>query len=98
MVILRRSILGRLIQTVAAVLVYGTAGSSEPSRLAAAVDFKVWTVPSTPSGMVPCQSWFSIGSSPDGDIFITGCDHKTNSALYRLSHVDLQLHYAGDAR
>ena len=34
----------------------------------------------------------------EGDIFITGCDHKTNSALYRLSQKDQELHYVGDAR
>jgi hypothetical protein len=82
----------------AVLLVAGLFGEDTRSRFAADVDFRVWQVPPTPSGMVPSQSWLSIGASPDGDVFITGCDHKTNSALYRLSQKDQQLRWAGDAR
>ena len=57
-----------------------------------------WIVPSTPNGLVPDQSWLSIGSSPDGEMFITGSDHKTNAALYRLQRSDDRLVYVGDAR
>jgi hypothetical protein len=76
----------------------GLAGGIAQSQLSAEVDFKVWTVPATPSGLVPTQSWLSIAASPEGDIFITGCDHKTNAALYRLSQKDQELRYVGDAR
>lgn len=47
---------------------------------------------------MPTQSWLSIGDSPEGDIFITGSDHKTNSALYRFSASDQTLRYVGDAK
>ena len=57
-----------------------------------------WVVPTTPNGLTPTQSWLSIGSSPDGQIYITGSDHQTNAALFRLSRKDDQLAYAGDAR
>lgn len=60
--------------------------------------FTSWVVPPTPNGLTPNQSWLSIGSSPDGQIYITGSDHKTNAALFRLSRKDDQLAYAGDAR
>lgn len=55
-----------------------------------------WTLPSTANGLNPSQSWHAIGSSPNGDIFIGGMDHKTNSALYLLS--DDVIRHAGDAR
>lgn len=55
-----------------------------------------WTLPDTPNGLKPVQSWSGAGSSPDGDIYVGGMDHAQNSALYRLrSGV---LHYVGDAR
>ncbi len=57
-----------------------------------------WIVPPTPNGLIPNQSWLSIGSSPDGQIYITGSDHKTNAALYRLGRQEAGLVYAGDAR
>jgi hypothetical protein len=79
-------------------LIASMSGEDTRSRLAADVDFKVWRVPATPSGMVPSQCWLSIGAYLDGDIFITGCDHKTDSALYRLSQEDQQLRCVGDAR
>jgi hypothetical protein len=57
-----------------------------------------WVVPPTPDGLTPSQSWLSIGSSPDGQIYVTGSDHKTNAALFRLGRQDARLAYAGDAR
>jgi hypothetical protein len=57
-----------------------------------------WTVPPTSNGLNPSQSWLSIAASPDGDIYLTGCDHRTNSALYRLRRSDGRLVCVGDAR
>ena len=55
-----------------------------------------WTLPNTPNGLTPVQSWSGAGSTPNGEIFVAGQDHKTNSALYRLRHQVLR--YVGDAR
>jgi hypothetical protein len=55
-----------------------------------------WTLPNTPNGLRPVQSWSGAGSTPDGQIFVAGEDHTTNSALYRLR--DQVLRYVGDAR
>jgi outer membrane protein assembly factor BamB len=57
-----------------------------------------WALPNTPNGLKPSQSWHAIGSSPDGNIYVGGMDHLTNSALYRLNARDGSLHYVGDAR
>jgi len=57
-----------------------------------------WTLPSTPNGLRPTQSWHATGSSPDGDIYVAGMDHATNSALYRLEWRVGKLHFVGDAR
>jgi len=57
-----------------------------------------WVVPAIPDGLTSNQSWLSIGSSPDGQIYLTGSDHKTNAALFRLGRQDAELVYAGDAR
>ena len=57
-----------------------------------------WTVPGTPNGLKPNQCWLSIAAAPDGDIYITGSDHKTNAALYRLDRKTDRLAYVGDAR
>jgi hypothetical protein len=56
-----------------------------------------WTLPNTPNGLRPVQSWSGAGSTPDGEIFVAGEDHETNSALYRLRD-DQVLRYVGDAR
>jgi hypothetical protein len=55
-----------------------------------------WTLPTTPNGLVPTQSWSGPASAPDGDVYIAGMDHATNSALYRL-HGNI-LRYVGDAK
>lgn len=57
-----------------------------------------WRLPDTPNGLRPIQSWHSTGSSPDGDIYVGGMDHATNSALYRLEARTGMLRYLGDAR
>ena len=59
---------------------------------------KSWDLPNAPSGTRPDQAWHCIGSSPDGDIYISGQDHATNSMLYRLYQKDDTLRYLGDAR
>jgi hypothetical protein len=58
----------------------------------------LWTLPETPNGLRPTQSWHATGSSPEGDIYIAGMDHKTNSALYRLHWREGKLQFVGDAR
>jgi hypothetical protein len=57
-----------------------------------------WRLPSTPNGLKPTQSWHATGSSPDGDIYIGGMDHITNSAVYRLRSQEGTLQFVGDAR
>ena len=58
----------------------------------------LWTLPDTPNGLRPTQSWHAIGSSPNGDIYVAGMDHKTNAALYRLDGRTGDLRLVGDAR
>ena len=64
------------------------AGSSEPpvgQREEGTSDgVWYWTLPDTPNGLRPTQSWSGAGSAPDGDIYVAGMDHRTNAALYRL--------------
>jgi hypothetical protein len=64
-----------------------------------------WTLPDTPNGLRPTQSWSGAGSAPGGDIYVAGMDHQTNAALYRLraeadpaSSPGKALAYVGDAR
>lgn len=57
-----------------------------------------WTLPNTPNGLEPTQSWHATGSSPDGDIYVAGMDHVTNAALYRLDWRAGKLGFVGDAR
>ena len=57
-----------------------------------------WRLSDTPDGLKPIQSWHATGSAPDGDIYVAGMDHATNSALYRLDARDGRLRYVGDAR
>ena len=57
-----------------------------------------WVVPTSPNGLNSDQSWFSVGSAPDGNIYMSACDHLTNSALFRLTPNDDILGYLGDAR
>jgi hypothetical protein len=57
-----------------------------------------WTLPDTPNGLRPTQSWHATASSPDGDIYVAGMDHVTDAALYRLSWRDGKLRFVGDAR
>ena len=58
----------------------------------------LWTLPDTPNGLRPTQSWHATAASPEGDIYIAGMDHATNSALYRLKWQAGKLGFAGDAR
>lgn len=59
---------------------------------------RTWTIPNTPNGLVPNQSWFAIAPAPDGSIYVGASDHTTNSALYRLGENSDLLRYVGDAR
>lgn len=58
----------------------------------------LWTLPDTPNGLRPTQSWHATGSSPNGDIYVGGMDHQTNSALYQLNWQTGALRLVGDAR
>ncbi|HUI91471.1 MAG TPA: FlgD immunoglobulin-like domain containing protein [Chitinivibrionales bacterium] len=58
---------------------------------------RTWQLPNTPDGMRPHACWHSIGNAPDGDIYVGGMDHTTNSALYRIYMSDDTLRYLGDA-
>ena len=57
-----------------------------------------WKLPDTPNGLHPTQSWHATGSTPDGDIYVGGMDHVSNSALYRLKTREETLELVGDAR
>lgn len=57
-----------------------------------------WRMPDTPNGLHPTQSWHATGRAPNGDIYISGMDHQTNSALYRIQFGTNTLRYVGDAR
>jgi hypothetical protein len=59
---------------------------------------KSWFLPNTPDGLMPDQNWHSVGNDPYGDIYVSGMDHSTNSALYRLSQKDDTLRWIGDAK
>ena len=59
---------------------------------------RTWQLPNTPNGMRPHACWHSIGNAPDGEIYVGGMDHSTNSALYRIYMRDDTLRYLGDAR
>ena len=43
-----------------------------------------WKLFDTPNGLHPTQSWHATGSAPDGDIYVAGMDHVSNSAFHRL--------------
>ena len=64
-----------------------------------------WSLPDTPNGTVPKQSWSGPGTASGGEIYVGGMDHVANSALYRLpavggnaSQPGSTLWYAGDAK
>lgn len=59
---------------------------------------RVWQLPDAPGGDRPDQSWLAVGSGPDGDIFVSGHDHRQNSMLYRLDTDAGSLSWVGDAR
>ena len=39
-----------------------------------------WTLPETPNGLRPTQSWSGAGSAPGGDVYGAGMDQQTNAA------------------
>jgi hypothetical protein len=62
-----------------------------------------WRLPERPDGTRPVQSWSGAGTGPEGEIYIGGMDHATNTALYRLepggdAAPGATLRYVGDAR
>ena len=57
-----------------------------------------WRLPDTPNGLKPLQNWHATGSAPNGDIYVGGMDHVTNSALYRLKAGTNSFVYIGDAK
>jgi len=59
---------------------------------------KCWQLPNTDNGLRPHACWHSVGNAPDGDIYVGGMDHSTNSALYRIYMKDDTLRYLGDAK
>jgi hypothetical protein len=61
---------------------------------------KSWVLPNAPppNNTRPDQCWHAVGSAPDGDIYISGHDHATNSMLYRLNQKDDTLRWVGDAK
>ncbi len=79
------------------------AGPTAPRQNGARDGVWFWTLPNTPNGMHPNQSWSGGGSDSNGTIYVAGMDHVANSALYRLpagnrTAPGATLYYAGDAR
>ena len=58
----------------------------------------IWQLPNSPDGDRPDQCWLAVGSDADGEIYISGHDHRQNSMMYRLFQEDQTLRYIGDAR
>ena len=58
---------------------------------------RVWQLPNAPNGDRPDQCWLAVGSHPNGDIYISGHDHVSNSMLYRLHQSDGVVRWVGDA-
>lgn len=74
------------------------AGRSGQSGGASVAGVSVWQLPDAPSGSSPDQSWLAVGSDAQGEIYISGHDHHSNSMLYRLYQHDKTLRWVGDAR
>jgi hypothetical protein len=55
-------------------------------------------MPDAPDGSRPDQSWLAVGSDAEGEIYISGHDHQTNSMLYRMYQHDQTLRWVGDAK
>lgn len=89
--------LGLASAVVLALLIPGDAAVPISRAVAGRLDgIWYWTMPATPNGLVPSQSWSGAASAPGGDVYVAGMDHTTNSALYRLRRGVLS--YVGDAR
>ena len=73
-------------------------GDTKAGRPGALDGVWLWTLPDTPNGLRSTQSWHATASSPNGDIYVAGMDHKTNAALYRLDRRTGDLRLVGDAR
>jgi len=58
----------------------------------------IWQMPDAPDGSRPDQSWLAVGSDAEGEIYISGHDHQTNSMLYRMYQHDDTLRWVGDAK
>jgi hypothetical protein len=58
----------------------------------------IWQMPDAPDGSRPDQSWLAVGSDAEGEIYISGHDHQTNSMLYRMYQHDNTLRWVGDAK
>ncbi len=58
----------------------------------------IWQMPDAPDGSRPDQSWLAVGSDVEGEIYISGHDHQTNSMLYRMYQHDDTLRWVGDAK
>lgn len=105
---LRRSVRALAALAVAGLALAHAAASAAPTspRQAGAIDgIWYWTLPDTPNGLHPNQSWSGAGSAGDGSIYVAGMDHVTNSALYRLKpqadravRPAATLAYVGDAK
>ena len=59
---------------------------------------QIWQLPNSPDNSRPDQCWLAVGSDINGDIYISGHDHRQNSMLYRMYQKDQTLRYVGDAR
>ena len=58
----------------------------------------IWQLPNSPDGDRPDQCWLAVGSDANGEIYISGHDHQTNSMLYRMYQSDNTVRWIGDAR
>lgn len=43
-----------------------------------------WKLPNMATGTTPKQSWSGAGEGPNGEVYVAGMDHISNSGLYKL--------------
>jgi len=82
-------------------MVWSSSGLSvpdAPGNLAPNDAVRTWIIPDTPNGLHSNQNWHALGSAPNGEIYVAGMDHVTNSALFRLRPRSGNLEFLGDAR
>ena len=71
---------------------------ADSARVGKIAGVNIWQLPNSPDGDSPDQCWLAVGSDANGEIYISGHDHRTNSMLYRMYQSDNTVRWIGDAR